>query len=219
MPNLTCSAILFDLDGVLIDSSACIEHHWRQWAELHNLDLAAIMQVAHGRRTIETMQAVAPYLDLVAEAQRFEAAEVLDTDGIVASAGALDLLNSLPPGSWTIVTSGSRALATARLRSRGLPVPPLMVTADDVVNGKPHPEPYLTAAARLGLTPDECVVVEDAPAGLAAAHAAGMRTIAVASTHAVEELGAATVVAQSLAAIKVSLGAARELVVIVAGSA
>lgn len=174
------------------------------------------MQVAHGRRTIETMQLVAPYLPLDEEARRFEAAEVLDTGGIVAIDGALDLLNSLPPGAWAIVTSGSRALATARLRSRCLPVPGIMVTADDVVNGKPHPEPYLTAAARLGLTPDQCVVVEDAPAGLAAAHAAGMRTIAVASTHGAEELAAATVIANQLRDLQVIAGEPHQLVIRIA---
>lgn len=213
MPELTCTAILFDLDGVLIDSSACIARHWQEWAEHHDLDLATIMQVAHGRRTIETMRAVAPHLDLVAEAQRFEAAEVLDTDGILAIDGALDLLNLLPLGAWAIVTSGSRALATARLSSRGLPVPPIMVTADDVVHGKPHPEPYLTGARRLGLTSDQCLVIEDAPAGLAAANAAGMRTIAVASTHPVEELTSATAIANQLRDLQVIASGPHQLLI------
>ena len=186
MQQLECTAILFDLDGVLIDSTENITRHWQEWAQLHSLDVDAIMQVAHGRRTIETMRIVAPDLPVEEEARRFAASEVVDTQGIITIDGALPLLNSLPADAWAIVTSGSRDVATARLRSRGLPVPQVMVTAEDVVNGKPHPEPYIMAANVLGLAPDQCVVIEDSPAGLAAAAAAGMRSVAVASTHALK---------------------------------
>lgn len=213
MTVLECNAILFDLDGVLIDSSACITRHWQAWAQLHGLDVGAIMQVAHGRRTIETMQLVAPHLALDEEERRFTAAEVCDTEGIITIEGALALLQSLPPDAWAIVTSGSRALATARLRSRGLPVPPTMVTADDVVNGKPHPEPYLLGARLLGLQAAECVVVEDAPAGLATAAAAGMRAVGVAATHAVEELAGATATAARLGDMEVTAGTTARLAI------
>jgi mannitol-1-/sugar-/sorbitol-6-phosphatase len=218
MQQLECTAILFDLDGVLIDSTECITRHWQAWAEQHNLDIAAIMEVAHGRRTIETMRMVAPHLPLDEEVRRFEAAEVLDTQGIVTIDGALALLNSIPPAAWAIVTSGSRALATARLQSRGLPVPPIMVTADDVVNGKPHSEPYTTAAQVLGLSAGACIVVEDSPAGLAAAAAAGMRSIGVASTHAGAELVQATVIAGALRDIQVGAGTGARLSICIAGS-
>ena len=217
MQQLECTAILFDLDGVLIDSTECITRHWQEWAEQHDLDIAAIMAVAHGRRTIETMRIVAPHLPLDEEVGRFEAAEVLDTQGIITIDGARALLDSIPPGAWAIVTSGSRALATARLQSRGLPVPPVMVTADDVVNGKPHPEPYITAAQVLGLSAGECIVVEDSPAGLAAAAAAGMRSIGVAATHAPAELVKATVIAGALRDIQVAGGPTR-LSICIAGS-
>lgn len=216
MQQLECTAILFDLDGVLIDSTECITRHWQDWAQQHDLDIAAIMQVAHGRRTIETMRMVAPHLLLEEEVWRFEAGEVVDTQGIVTIDGALALLASIPANAWAIVTSGSRALATARLRSRGLPVPSTMVTADDVVNGKPHPEPYSTAAHLLGLHADECVVVEDSPAGLAAAAAAGMRSIAVASTHECAELTEATLVARQLREIHVSVGTDARLTIHIA---
>ena len=216
MQQLECTAILFDLDGVLIDSTACITRHWEDWARQHGLDIAAIMQVAHGRRTIETMRIAAPHLALDEEVRQFEAGEVADTEGIITIDGALALLNSIPAGAWAIVTSGSRPLATARLQSRGLPVPPTMVTADDVVNGKPHPEPYMTGAHLLGLPADECIVVEDSPAGIAAAAAAGMRSIGVASTHASGELGEATVIARRLRDIQVTKGADGRLVVCIA---
>ena len=213
MTQIQCAAILFDLDGVLIDSTAVITRHWGEWAQAHGLDLAAIMQVAHGRPTLETMRLVAPHLPVEEEARRFAAGEVLDTEGILTIDGASALLNSLPPDAWAIVTSCSRDLAAARLASRGLPVPDVLVTANDVVNGKPHPEPYLTGARRLGLRPDQCVVIEDAPAGLAAATAAGMRSVGVASTHAADELAGATAVAARLSYIQVTAGADERLAI------
>ncbi len=202
--HLDCAAILFDLDGVLIDSTACITRHWQQWAECHNLDLAEIMAVAHGRRTVETMRLVAPHLAVEEEAQRFAKMEAADTEGVVTIAGALTLLDSLPADTWAIVTSGTREVAAARLSSQGLPVPKIMVTAEDVINGKPDPEPYLAAATRLSISAGHCVVVEDSPAGIAAATAAGMRSIAVAFTHAYHELEAATAVAGQLEDIQVT---------------
>lgn len=213
MDQLECAAILFDLDGVLIDSTAVITRHWQEWAQRHGLDVEAIMQVAHGRRTIETMRLIAPHLDLDEEERRFTAAEVTDTEGIITIDGALALLQSLPPDAWAIVTSGSRELAAARLRSRGLPVPPILVTADDVVNGKPHPEPYLLGARRLGLAPDQCVVVEDAPAGLRSAADAGMRAVGVATTHPIEELAGATLTTRQLGDIQVVAGTGARLAI------
>lgn len=213
MIQLECAAILFDLDGVLIDSSVAVTRHWQLWAQRHGLDIEAIMQVAHGRRTIETMRMVAPHLADEEELRRFTADEVADPDGIVTIDGALVLLQSIPPDAWGIVTSGSRDLATARLRNRGLPVPAVLVTADDVVNGKPHPEPYLLGATKMGLNAEECVVVEDAPAGLAAAAAAGMRSVGVASTHAAEELAGAALVAAHLRDIQVVKGTGARLAI------
>ncbi len=204
--TLACDAILFDLDGVLIDSSACITRNWAAWAAPHGIEVAAIMAVAHGVRSIETIREVAPHLDAEAEAARLTALEVADTDGVVAMPGAHALLASLPDGAWTIVTSGNRDLAAARLAAVGLPVPAQMVTADDVTQGKPAPEPYLLGAQRLGVAPDRCLVVEDAPAGIQAGRSAGIRVLGVASTHTPEELLAngVTAVAERLAAIAVS---------------
>lgn len=195
--------MIFDLDGVLVDSRIVVERHWRQWATQHNLDMAEIMRVAHGRRTVETMRLVAPYLDAEAEAARFEASEAFDADGLVEIGGAARLVRSLPGDSWAVATSGSRDIARTRLKHGGVPMPTVLVTADDVERGKPDPEAYLLASERLGVAPGGCIVVEDAPAGIEAAHAADMRVIAVATTHAQEQLESAEVVVACLSDIQV----------------
>jgi sugar-phosphatase len=203
MLQLECDAILFDLDGVLIDSSACMIRHWGQWAKHHGLDLSVIMQVAHGIRTVETIQLVAPHLHAEEEARRFTAIEVNDMEDVIAMEGASQLLHSLPSGNWAIVTSGGRELATARLRHTGLPIPDVLVTADDIAHGKPAPEPYLLAAKRLGIWNDRCLVVEDAPAGIEAALSAGMRVIAVRTTHPRQDLRSANAIVEHLSTFRV----------------
>jgi sugar-phosphatase len=204
MTQLECDAMLFDLDGVLIDSSACITRHWRRWAQKHGLDLATIMGMAHGMRTEETMRLVAPHLDVEHEAERFTAAEVADTEGVLQIEGAPKLLKMLPPAAWAVVTSASRELAKARMRSAGLPLPRLFVTADDVSEGKPAPEPYLVAAERMGIERERCVVLEDSPAGIEAAQAAGMQVIAITTTHAQDELPEVRLVIDHLSALDVA---------------
>ncbi len=201
---LRCRALLFDLDGVLADSTASVEAHWRRWAAGHGLDPDAVVAVVHGRRAVDTVRAVAPALDAEREVAALVAAEAGDTAGVVAAPGAAALLPRLPAGSWAVVTSGVRAVALARLRASGLPDPPLLVPADEVARGKPDPEGYLTAAARLGRAPGECVVVEDAPAGVAAARAAGMRCLGLTTTHPAEALAGADLVAPSLAGVRVT---------------
>lgn len=204
-PVLHCGALLFDLDGVLADSTASVEHHWRAWAERHGLDPDALLHVVHGRRAIDTIRDVAPALDAEAELAALVDAEAGDTTGVTASPGAAALLPRLPAGSWAVVTSGVRAVALARLRAGGLPLPPLLVPADEIARGKPDPEGYLTAAARLGVAPDECVVFEDAPAGVAAARAAGMRCVALTTTHPASALAQADGIAPSLAGVQVTI--------------
>jgi sugar-phosphatase len=208
--RLNCDLLLFDLDGVLIDSTPCIVRHWRRWAQEHGLNLDTILAAAHGVRTIETMRTIAPHLDVDAEAARFTDHEVADTAGVSAITGAATLLASLPPETWAIVTSAGSALAKARLKAAGLPLPRLLVSADDVVRGKPDPEPYTTAARQLGCPPDRCVVVEDAPAGAAAGRSAGMRVIAVTATHTEDALirAGATVTADRLSQLTATTGRA-----------
>lgn len=204
--EIVCSAILFDLDGVLVDSKDCVVRLWEGWAERNGLELEAIMNVAHGRRAVETIRLVAPHLSAEDEARRLAEIEATDMRGVVVIDGAIPLLRSLPPDAWAIVTSGVRAVVNPRLERLGLPVPKRMITADDVVKGKPDPEPYLAGAKVLGVPVEQCVVVEDAPAGIAAAKGAGMRTIAVASTHAPDELTMATAVANRLSDLAVEPG-------------
>ena len=189
-----CTAVLFDLDGVLVDSSACIERHWRAWAERKTVDIQEILRVAHGRRTIETVALVAPGFDLEAEVAALAAAEASDVQGVVSLPGVSRLLASIPPGRWAVVTSGVLAVAEARLRHVGIAIPEVLVSADMVNRGKPDPEGYLKAAWRLGIAPSECAVVEDSPAGLEAARAARMESMAVCTTHERDQLGAAALI-------------------------
>jgi sugar-phosphatase len=203
---INCKAILFDLDGVLLDSTSCIEQHWQEWAEKHGLELKKVLQNAHGVRTIETIRLVAPHLDAEREAADFTANEILDTEGVVAIPGAKELMEHLPPGKWAIVTSGGFDLVQARLKKADLPMPKHIVSADDVTQGKPSPQPYLIGANKLGITINQCVVVEDAPIGIKAGKAAGMKVIGITSTHPVKELIDAGVdfLVESLKKIRIS---------------
>jgi len=198
-----CDALLFDLDGVLVDSTACVEHHWRQWALRHGLDVPTVLRHAHGMRTVDTICLLAPHLPAEEEAAVFEAGEARDTHGVLAIAAAVPLAQSLPREAWAIVTSGTHAIATTRLRHTHIPFPAVLVTADDVSHGKPAPDAYQLAATRLGVPPTRCVVLEDAPAGIVAAQAAGMRVVAVTTTHPWAQLQAADAVVSSLHGVRV----------------
>ncbi len=183
-----CDAVLFDMDGTLVDSTICVEAMWRRWAARHGLDAEAILAVSHGRRTIDTLADVAPHLDVAAEAALFEAEELDDNEGVVAVRGAADLLTNLCAGDWAVVTSASRELATRRIRHSGLPVPEVLVGADDITRGKPDPEGYLTAARWLGVAPELCLVIEDTPAGLESGRAAGTQVLGITTTYPAEVL-------------------------------
>ena len=175
MRRFECSAILFDLDGVLVDSTRYVEEQWRAWASAKGLAAEPFLQVCHGRRALETIRLAAPQLDAEAEVAAFRPEEGADQQPIAPVAGAARLLESLPAGSWAVATSGTRRTASERLRQAGLPVPGVLVCAEDVLQGKPSPEVYLLAAAGLAVNPADCIVIEDAPAGIQAARAADMR--------------------------------------------
>ncbi|HEY6402567.1 MAG TPA: HAD-IA family hydrolase [Blastocatellia bacterium] len=184
----TCEAILFDMDGTLVDSTICVESTWRTWAARHNLDIEKLLQVAHGRQNHETIRLVAPHLETPEEIAFLIRAEEECQDGITAVPGARDFVDMLPVGSWAVVTSAWRKLAELRLNRAGLPLPATLITSDEIERGKPHPDGYLTAAARLGIEPAECLVFEDAPAGIEAAMAAGMNVVGVKTTFSHKEL-------------------------------
>ena len=177
-----CSAILFDMDGTLVDSTAVVERQWKLFAEEHGLDYEYIMKVSHGRRNAETIRDVAPHLAKPEIFAKFDEAELHDKQGVSAVRGAVELLGKLAANEWAVVTSASRALASSRLQAVHLPVPRVLIGADNVRSGKPHPEGYLAAARGLGVEREQCVVFEDTQPGLEAARAAGMRAFALTTT-------------------------------------
>jgi len=204
MPTFSCAAILFDLDGVLVDSTGAVDREWRAWAQRKGVDGDAVMAIAHGVRTLEVIQRVAPHLDAEQEVRELESREADHQEGVRVMPGAAELVHSIPEGRWGVVTSGTRLLASARLRFCGLPVPKVLVTADDVVHGKPHPEPYLKGAERLGFEPADCLVIEDAPAGIQAARAGGMKVIGITSTYTADALEHADAVIGKLGQIRIT---------------
>jgi sugar-phosphatase len=188
MIQIRCRGVLFDLDGVLIDSTPAVTRVWRQWALEHGFDPEEVVARVHGRPSLATVREYLPNADHAAENREIERREMQDANGIITLPGARELLLQLPAKRWTIATSCTRPLAEVRLRAAGLPVPERIVTSTDVTRGKPHPEPFLKAAAKLGFTAPECVVVEDVPAGIRAGKAAGARVIAFRTTVEEEEL-------------------------------
>jgi sugar-phosphatase len=182
MTQVRCAALLFDMDGVLIDSTPAVARVWHRWAVERGFNAEEVVAHAHGRPSLTTVREYLPNSDHEAENREVERREIADLDGVVPLPGALELLASLPAERWTIVTSCTRRLAEVRLRAAGLPLPKSFITSNDITNGKPHPEPYLKGAAMLGFSPAECIVVEDAPAGVRAGRAAGARVIGFTTT-------------------------------------
>jgi sugar-phosphatase len=203
MTTFRGAAVLFDLDGVLVDYTRSVERQWRLWAREQGVDEEKVVAVGHGVRAIEVIRISAPHLDAEVEVRKLESREANDRDGVAVMPGAVDLVRSIPDGRWCVVTSGTRHLATTRLQLAGIPLPKIMVTAGDVVNGKPHPEPYLKGAELLGVNPAECLVIEDAPAGIRSAHAGGMKVIAMTSTYPAAALGEADAVVDKLKQIQI----------------
>ncbi|MEZ5240087.1 MAG: HAD-IA family hydrolase [Microthrixaceae bacterium] len=209
-------AILSDIDGTLIDSTAAVNQAWIAWADRYDLDADQILKVCHGRRSADT---VAMFIDCPRRVEALAALEALDAANVDVTAlpGASALLSSVPSGRWASVTSGSRAVMEHRLRVTGLPVPDVLVSAEDVVRGKPDPEGYAKAAAALGYDVGRCLVIEDAPAGIEAGRRAGATVLGVATSHDVEELWAADAVVRDLTGCSVGFvnGALRVVVTLV----
>jgi sugar-phosphatase len=188
MISMRCRGVLFDLDGVLVDSTPAVARVWAWWAREHGFDPEEVVKKGHGRPSITTIRELLPDADHAAEDREVERREIADVEGVIPLPGAMELLQALPLERWAIVTSCTRALAHVRIAAAGLPKPNHLVTATDVRHGKPHPEPYLKGAQILGIPADDCLVIEDAPAGIRAGKAAGARVLALRTTASDAEL-------------------------------
>jgi sugar-phosphatase len=182
MTQIHCAALLFDMDGVLINSTPAVARVWRGWAIEHGFDPEKVVTRAHGRPSLTTIREYLPHADHAAENREVERREIADLEGVIPLPGALQLLADLPSDRWTIVTSCTRPLAEVRIQAAGLPLPKKLITSNDITLGKPHPEPYLKGAAVLGFPPTECIILEDVPAGVRAGNAAGTKVIAFTTT-------------------------------------
>lgn len=205
--QIRCKGILFDMDGILISSITSVERSWTKWAHLRGVDPALTRKTAHGRRAIETIAKLRPDLDSEKELKVIEDIEVADNDGLTVLPGVLDLLAALPADRWTVVTSATERLARIRLAAGGIPVPDHLVAAEHVTRGKPHPEPFLTGAALLGVSPKECVVFEDSPSGVKAGRTAGCTVVATTFSLSAEFLEAAHYLLRDLTGIRVESAA------------
>ena len=184
LTNRRFSAFLFDMDGTLLNSIVAAERVWSHWAQKHGLDVMTFLPTIHGVRCIDTIRNLnLAGVDPEREAAAISQAEIDDVQGVFEVPGAARLLASLPPERWAIVTSAPLALAEARLKAAGLELPINIVTSEDVSQGKPSPDCFLLAAKRLGVDPKDCLVFEDAPAGIAAAEAAGASVMLITATH------------------------------------
>lgn len=183
-PDRRFDAFLFDMDGTILTSIIAAERVWARWATKHGLDVDKFLPTLHGVRTIDTIKRQnLPNIDPEAEARWITDQELLDTDGINPIPDAARFLASLPPDRWAIVTSATRDLALRRIEVAGLPMPKVVVTSEDVTRGKPNPDPFLLGAEKLGFKASDCVVFEDAPAGIRAGEASGAAVVVITHTH------------------------------------
>jgi sugar-phosphatase len=189
--KVTAAGLLFDMDGVLVSSIGSVTRCWRRWAAHYGVPNADTVEIAHGTRAVDVMDVLTPGIDKVEGLKLIEDMEIDDVADLQVLPGARALLESLPAERWAIVTSATYRLLLGRLNAAGLPVPERIVSGDRVVNGKPHPEPYIRGASLVGADPKDCVVVEDAPSGVGAGVAAGCRVLGVLGTHNEAELRAA----------------------------
>ena len=180
--QISCRGLLFDMDGVLVDSTPAVARVWTTWANKFGFDAGEVVWRAHGRPSIATIRELLPDGNHQAEDQEIEKAEIEDIGDVIALPGAAPLLAALPDARFAVVTSATRALATVRLQAGGFRIPAHLVTASDIKRGKPDPEPYLRGARSLGLAPADCIVIEDAPAGIESGKAAGCRVVALRTT-------------------------------------
>ena len=208
MITTNLQAILFDLDGVLVDSKAVVEAAWRRWAAETGAPAEDLVAIMHGRPARELVRMFAPTLDAEREAERVADYEMDGSARVLVQPGAAACVELARRAAWAIVTSGTRALALRRIESVGLPAPDVLISADEVTAGKPDPQPYELAAERLGVAPRCCIVVEDSPAGVLAGRRAGATVLAVTTTHQASVLGEADRVLASMVEVEAALRAA-----------
>ncbi|MGH9617472.1 MAG: HAD-IA family hydrolase [Acidobacteriaceae bacterium] len=204
--KLDVRGLLFDMDGVLMSSIGSVERSWQRYAATRGLDPEHAVHLAHGRRAIETVRTLRPDLDDATELRYIEDLEVEDNEGLIVLPGVPELLAALPEGSWAVVTSATERLARSRMAHAGIIIPRHFVTAETVSHGKPHPEPYLRGAELLGVAAPECLVVEDAPAGVKSGKGAGCKVLAVLTTYSAETLTGADWLVPTLAGIHAVAG-------------
>lgn len=205
--TIHCQGVLFDMDGILVSSIGCVERTWTKWAAMRGVDVARTLELAHGRRALETLEAMRPDLDGEAELKMVEEIEMADNEDLRVLPGVLELLGALPRDRWAVVTSATERLTRARLADGGVPAPERLVAADHVTRGKPHPEPFLAGAAKLGFAPQQCVVFEDSASGTQAGREAGCTVIATTFSLPAEALGAAHYVVEDLTGVSAEVGA------------
>jgi mannitol-1-/sugar-/sorbitol-6-phosphatase len=184
LPDSRFAAMLFDMDGTIINSIAAAENVWATWARSHGIDVETFLPTIHGRRAIDTIAGLnLPGLDVATEAAYITQAEIAEVQGVKEIPGAAAFLNQIPPSKWAVVTSAPLQLALTRLKAAGLPIPKVVISAEDVEQGKPQPDCYLLAAKRLGVQITDCLIFEDAEIGIAAAKASGGTLVVVTATH------------------------------------
>ena len=205
--EIEARGILFDMDGVLVSSIGSVNRCWRRWAAMYEVPGAESFEIPHGTRAIDIVRELRPDIDANEGLRVIEDMEIADTEDLVVLPGVKALLASLPPERWAIVTSATKRLLLGRLQAAGLPIPERIISGDMVERGKPDPEPYRRGAELLGFAPPECVVVEDAPAGVGAGKAAGCRVLGVLGTHAEAQLVEADWITPSLTETSVQASA------------
>ncbi|ORY03083.1 phosphatase YfbT [Basidiobolus meristosporus CBS 931.73] len=191
--QLQCKALLFDMDGTLIDTTPAVERYWKNFCKQHSIIEEELFSMCHGVRSIEVLKRFTPEKATLEHATFIENEAAQDAEGVTAINGAFNLLHKLPANAWAIVTSAGRGMAELRFNQQSFPFPKVFVTGSEVTHGKPHPEGYLKASKELGIEPIDCVVFEDAPAGIQAALNGNMRVIGIVSTHTKESLDGALV--------------------------
>jgi sugar-phosphatase len=206
--QVRCKGILFDMDGILISSLESVERSWTNWALMRGVDPALACETAHGCRAVDTMAKLRPDLNAAEEVKIIEDHEMVDHADVKALPGVLELLSALnrnpaTKSRWTVVTSATERLALVRLAAGGIPLPERIVAAEQVTQGKPHPDPFLAGAKLLGFEPGECVVFEDSSAGAQAGRAAGCIVVATTFSHPIDTLGPAHYLVTDLTGIDV----------------